>query len=173
MAANKLRTHVSVGGNRLHALIDINQISIAMGSQKGSAARYTAQELCEIFREIENDFSCVDTVNNYGETALHMAVSQPEPSPQLIRKVLELNPSASQCRNCNGNIPLHLLCLRSIPDVNMSVIKMLVAAYPDGVAVYNCALDKPYRYYRSAATPIHVAVKQNKTLAILCMKSTS
>lgn len=166
---SRIRRQIAAKGNKLHALIDVCQISIAMGSRKDlRTLTYSARDLQAIHEELTKDPLSASVINNKGETALHMAVSQTKPNLKIIRKLLDLNPLAAQYQNCNGNLPLHLLCLRSSPDVNLSIMKMLIAAFPQAVNVYNIGREtnsSDQLSVRPPSTPIITAATVGKPVA--------
>lgn len=68
-----------------------------------------------------------------GNLPLHIAVDKDDPSPVIVRELLNLFPGAAKVKDRMGNLPLFLACRRK--RVQTSVIKAILKAHPEAATV--------------------------------------
>jgi ankyrin repeat protein len=73
--------------------------------------------------------------NNFGEFPLHIAVSQQNCNYLIIEKIANVFPVASNKRNQNGNLPIHVFCLRASKsgEHQIPVLKLLISLNPSSI----------------------------------------
>jgi ankyrin repeat protein len=69
----------------------------------------------------------------HGDTPLHVALTNPETNPDVIRALLEACPSAASIANKEGLYPLHKACRYGATE---QVVNALLEAYPEALRTH-------------------------------------
>ena len=106
----------------------------------------------ELLLLIENELATNPTsiyyVNDYQQSALHLAVSQPVVSFDIVSALIKAHPDIVKLQNCNGNLAMHILILY---ECNCKTLRLLNDMYPESIKVLNSRQE----------TPIETAMKKN------------
>ena len=93
---------------------------------------------------IENELATNPTnihyVNDYQQSALHLAVSQSVVSFEIVSALIKAHPDIVKLQNCNGNLAMHILILYKC---NCKTLRLLYDMYPESIKVLNSRQETP------------------------------
>ena len=152
--------------NTLFNIIDSNGHSFPhwKNSNKNKSQHiYTEKDqIILIKKELDNmSKSNICHIDKYQQSALHLAVSQPIMSFNIINVLINCNPSMVKIKNCHGNLAMHIAIFcpahfQQHSSVDYKVIQLLYEIYPESVYVKNV-------FEQSS---IQIAVRKNKASVI-------
>ena len=104
-----------------------------------------------IENELDTNPNSIYYVNEYQQSALHLAVSQPVVSFDIVSALIKAHPDIVKLQNCNGNLAMHILILYKC---NCKTLRLLYDMYPESIKVLNSRQE----------TPIETAMKKKDRL---------
>ena len=147
---------------RLNELIDIDRISLVHNS-KGHSLRstYSPSNIIQILEELLSNPNQVKESNHFGELPLHIAVSQINGSYSIIKKIIDIFPEACYTENKNGNLPIHLLCLRAEENSKhlIPTLKLIISIAPACINMKN-------KIFRIKQSPIEIAYNKRNLVVV-------
>lgn len=89
-------------------------------------------------------------VDQYEQSALHLAVSQPVMSMKIVSALIEANPGIVKLQNCHGNLAMHIIILNESHFLPMhkcdyEVLRLLYEKYPESLTVMNSFEQTPIK----------------------------
>lgn len=132
----------------------------------------TLQTILEENSDTSNTFSTIfgaeydfRALNDVGETVLHVVLQWSELNIELILELISIYPEAAGMCCLKGNIPLHLYCSRDSTSSDITILRALLGAFPDGVHLRN----KPKKNFLRPLLPIEIAMrsKNDETFELL------
>ena len=106
-----------------------------------------------IENELDTNPTSINYVNEYKQSAFHLAVSQPVVSFNIVSALIKAHPDIVKLQNCNGNLAMHILILY---QCNNDVLRLLYESYPKSLTVVNSRQE----------TPIQTAMSKRKDSVI-------
>ena len=152
--------------NTLFNIIDSNGHSFPhwkkSNKNKSQHINTEKDQIILITKELDNmSKSNICHIDKYQQSALHLAVSQPIMSFNIINVLINCNPSMVKIKNCHGNLAMHIAIFcpahfQQHSSVDYKVIQLLYEMYPESVYVKNVFEQ----------SPIQIAVRKNKASVI-------
>ena len=93
-----------------------------------------------IENELATNPNSIYDVNEYQQSALHLAVSQPVVSFDIVSALIKAHPDIVKLQNCNGNLAMHILILYKC---NCKTLRLLYDMYPESIKVLNSRQETP------------------------------
>lgn len=90
-----------------------------------------------------------------GSLPLHVALAQNEPSPKIVRFLVEQSPGALLVANAAGSLPLHL-ALSSKAPCSPTLVRLLVEARPETLQVVDGKGFLPFQIAAANDAPLDV-----------------